>query len=93
MNATTRANRLRQRALHLRQLAEAIEASPVMNLDRYGDVDTWCGVRPDLCRATLVANQHQLHAAADDLRWHAYRFEQQAQELDTIARCQVGLAG
>lgn len=62
-----------------------------MNLDRYGDVDTWRGPRPDLCRATLTANQHQLHAAADDLRWHAYRFEQQARELEAIARS--GLAG
>jgi hypothetical protein len=91
MNAT--ANQLRQRAHHLRRLAEAIEASPVMRLDRYGDVDTWRGPRPDLCRATLAANQHQLHAAADDLRWHAYRFEQQAEELDAVARAQVGLAG
>ena len=64
-----------------------------MRLDRYGDVDTWRGLRPDLCRATLAANQHQLHAAADDLRWHAYRFEQQADELDMLARAQMGLAG
>ncbi len=49
-----------------------------MRLDRYSDVDTWRGPRPDLCRATLAANQHQLHSAAEDLRWHAYRFEQQA---------------
>jgi hypothetical protein len=93
MDATTRANQLRQRARHLRRLAEAIESSPVMRLDRYGDVDTWRGPRPDLCRATLAANQHQLHAAADDLRWHAYRLEQQAEELDAVARAQMGLAG
>jgi hypothetical protein len=91
MNATP--NQLRQRAHHLRRLAEAIEASPVMRLDRYGDVDTWRGPRPELCRATLAANQHQLHAAADDLRWHAYRFEQQAEELEAVARAQVGPAG
>jgi hypothetical protein len=91
MNATP--HRLRQRAHHLRRLAEAIETSPVMRLDRYGDVDTWRGPRPDLCRATLAANQHQLHAAADDLRWHAYQFEQQAEELEALARAQVGLAG
>lgn len=93
MNATARANRLRQRARHLRSLAEAIEASPVMRLDRYGDVDTWRGPWPDLCRATLASNQHQLHAAADALRWHAYQFEQQAQELEAVARSQIGLAG
>jgi hypothetical protein len=64
-----------------------------MHLDRYSQVDTWRGPRPDLCRATLAANQHQLHAAAEDLRWHAYRFEQHARELDVIAVPQVGLAG
>lgn len=77
----------------MQRLADAIEASPVMRLDRYGDVDTWFGTRPDLCRATLATNQHQLHAAAEDLRWHAYRFEQQAQELDALARSAIGLTG
>ena len=93
MNATARATQLRQRARQLRRLAEEIEASPVMRLDRHGDVDTWRGPRPDLCRATLVRNQHQLHAAADDLREHAWRLEQQAEELEAIARSQIGLAG
>jgi hypothetical protein len=74
-------------------LASAIEASPVMSLDRYGDVDTWRGPRSDLSRATLASNQQQLHAAADELRWHAYRFEQQADDLDAVARSQIGLAG
>lgn len=86
MNEITRANQLRHRAALLRDLAEGIEASPVMRLDRHGDVDTWRGPRPDLCRVTLAANQHQLHAAADDLRWHAYRFQQQAIELEAAAR-------
>jgi hypothetical protein len=93
MNATERANDLRRRARHLRRLADAIEASPVMRLDRHGDVDTWRGPRPDLCRATLARNQHQLHAAADDLREHAWRLDQQAEELDALARSGIGLAG
>ena len=93
MNAIDRANDLRRRARHLRHLAEAIEATPVMRLDRYGDVDTWCGPRPDLCRATLAHNQHQLHAAADDLREHAWRFDREAEELEAVARAQIGLAG
>jgi hypothetical protein len=93
MNATARANQLRQRARHLRRLADEIETSPVMRLDRHGDVDTWRGPRPDLCRATLAHNQHQLHAAADDLREHAWQLERQAEELDAIARSQIGMAG
>ena len=93
MNATARANQLRQRAQHLRHLADTIEASPVMRLDRYGDVDTWQGLRPDLCRMTLARNQQQLHGAAEDLREHAWRFDQQAEELEAVARNQIGLAG
>jgi hypothetical protein len=62
-----------------------------MRLDRYGGVDTWSGPRSDLSRATLASNQQQLHAAADELRWHAYRFEQQAEELDIVARSQIEL--
>jgi hypothetical protein len=93
MNATARANQLRERARHLRHLADAIEASPVMSLDRYGDVDTWRGPRSDLCRTTLAHNQHQLHGAAEDLREHAWRFDQQAEELEALARTQIGLAG
>lgn len=93
MSAIDRANQLRQRARNLRHLAERIEGLPVMRLDRFGDVDTWRGLRPDLCRATLAANQRQLHLAADDLRAHAYGFDQRAEELEAIARSQVGVAG
>lgn len=93
MNAIDRARELHRRAHHLRRLAESIDALPVMHLDQHGDVDTWRGARPDLCRATLAANQHQLHAAADDLRGHAYLFEQQAHELEALARATTGLAG
>ncbi len=64
-----------------------------MRLDRYGDVDTWRGQRPDLCRTTLAYNQQQLHAAADDLREHAWRLDQQARELEAVARLQIGLVG
>lgn len=61
-----------------------------MRLDRWCDDDTWRGPRPWLCRATLVSNQHQLHAAADDLRLHAYRFELEAEHLDAVARSLAG---
>jgi hypothetical protein len=85
------AHQLRERARHLRELAEAIERSPVMRLDRHGDVDTWRGARPDLCRATLAANQQQLYAAADRLRWQAHLLERRAEELE--ARSQIGPVG
>lgn len=64
-----------------------------MRLDRHGDVDTWRGPRPDLCRVTLERNQHQLHAAADELREHAWRLDQQAEEREAVTRAQIGLAG
>jgi hypothetical protein len=91
MTLTERAAHLRQRARHLRELATDIEALPIMRLGRYGDDDTWRGPRAALCRSTLSANQRQLHAAAEDLRWHAYQLEQQAAGLDAAAR--IGLAG
>ena len=64
-----------------------------MRLDRYADDDTWRGMRPALCRATLVANQQQLHAAADELRGHAECFVRRAEELDAIALTRIGIAG
>ena len=89
----SQATQLRQRARRLRGLATAIEAAPVMNLDRHADDDTWRGRKPALCRAILAANQHQLHAAAEDLRWQAYLLEQQALEIEIIARRRIELAG
>lgn len=86
MNETARANELRRRAGHLRELAERIEGLPVMRLDRWADVDTWRGPRPMLCTSTLATNQHQLHAAAEELRWRAHRFQLQAEQLDAMAR-------
>lgn len=93
MNATSRADQLRRRAHDLRRLADDIEASPVMRLDHHAGDDTWRGTRPALCRVTLRSNQQQLHRAADDLRWHAERMLHHAEELEVIARSQIGLAG
>lgn len=93
MTESARANHLRERAAGLRRLAVEIEALPVLNLDRHADDDTWRGRRPALCRATLATNQHQLHAAADDLRSQAYRLEQYATDLDILVRRTIGLAG
>ncbi|HYN31795.1 MAG TPA: hypothetical protein VES40_04160 [Ilumatobacteraceae bacterium] len=87
------ANQLRQRARHLRELANAIEALAVMSLEGHADDDTWRGPRPMLCRSTLGTNQQQLHAAADDLRSHAHLFERRAAQLDAIAASRVGVAG
>ena len=87
------ANQLRQRAQHLRDLANSIEALPVMRLEGHAADDTWHGPRPMLCRSMLGKNQQQLYAAADDLRSHAHLFEQRAAQLDAIAVARVGLAG
>lgn len=93
MTSSARAAQLRERARHLRQLAADIEHLPVMGLEHHADDCTWRGPHPTLCRATLCSNQHQLHAAADDLRWRAYRFERQADELDALAIVGPGLVG
>lgn len=93
MSETARPHHLRERAARLRHLAVTIERLPVMGLDRDGDADTWRGQRPALCRATLATNQRQLHAAAEDLRWEAYRLEHHADDLDVLARRQLPDAG
>ena len=76
------ADELRRRARQLRQLAQAIESSPVMTLDVGAGEDTWVGARPHWCVSRLRRDQQRLHVAADDLRWTALRFEQRAAELD-----------
>lgn len=86
MTPTARAAQLRRRAQHLRTLATAIEATPAMSLDQHAQDDTWCGQRPLLCRTLLASSQHQLHAAADDLRAQAYRFEREADDLESSVR-------
>jgi hypothetical protein len=93
MNAADRAQELRRRARHLRELATRIERLPVMSLELWADDDTWRGPRPSLCRTTLRVNQHQLHAAADDLRSHAWRFELDADALDAAARSAIDRVG
>lgn len=87
MNA--RADQFRRRAAELRALATTIEAGPVMRLEQLAGDDTWRGLRPTLCRTLLATNVHQLHQAADDLRWQAWLFEQRADELDVLARQQL----
>lgn len=89
MNASTHADQLRRRAAELRTLADTIETSPVMRLGDLAGDDTWRGLRPTLCRTLLATNVHQLHQAADDLRWQAWLFEHRADELDVIARQQL----
>lgn len=78
----TRSSDLRDRAARLRAFATRIEQLPVLRLDLAAGDDTWRGPRPALCRAMLEVNQHQLHAAADDLRWHALRLDREVDELD-----------
>lgn len=85
MTPTARAAQLRRRAHHLRALATAIESTPAMSLDVHAQDDAWCGQRPLLCRALLARSQHQLHAAADDLRSQAYRLDREADDLEAMA--------
>jgi hypothetical protein len=77
---------LRQRAVHLRELAAAIERSPVTALPDAADDDGWTSPRAELCERILRRNVHQLHAAADDLRETALRLRRRADELDLARR-------
>lgn len=76
---------LRARAAELRRLANDIESSPVMSLDRHAGRDTVVGPRFDDLLARLRVAQHGLHVHADELRWCAYRLDQRAGELEASA--------
>lgn len=74
---------LRWRALQLRRLADSIERSPVLTLDRHADTTVWNGPRPDFCVRELRAHQARLLHDADDLRWEAHLLEQRAAEVES----------
>ena len=82
------ASTLRQRAGHLRDLARSIEQSLVMTLalDVEGVDSAAAPERMRLCDSMLDRNMHQLHQAADDLRYTAHRFQTRADELDAAYR-------
>jgi hypothetical protein len=82
---TATSSTLHHRAATLRALADAIERTPATTLEHLAGDDTWRGERPLLCHNVLVANLAQLHAAADDLRAHAWQLERQARDLDAAA--------
>ncbi|MGB0112560.1 MAG: hypothetical protein WBP59_05025 [Ilumatobacteraceae bacterium] len=93
MIPNAQADELRRRSHHLREVASTIERLGALRLELHAGDDTWRGRRPLLCRSVLAANQQQLHAAVDHLRWTAITFEHRADELDAVARSTTGLAG
>ena len=82
---TTESGVLRARATELRRVARAIEATPAIDLTRHAQDDTWRGARPAFCVSTLTGHQHELLAAAHNLRVDARRFESSAADLDAAA--------
>lgn len=83
---------LRHRAQHLRELATTIEQTAALRLDADAREDTWRGPRPLLCTNLLATNQRQAHEAIESLRWQAFLFEQQADQLDVAARFEARIA-
>lgn len=89
---------LRRRARGLRLVADDIERSPVLRLD----TDTGAGGHGSSTRAQprslmhpnlLSANQDRLHSDADGLRWNAYFFELQAEQLAALEASRPGRRG
>ena len=77
---------LRQRAVHLCELAATIERSLVMALPDVIEQAAWTTRRARLCEQMLEANLRQLHQAAEDLRTTAFRFRQRAAQFDRAHR-------
>lgn len=77
---------LRQRAAHLRDLAASIERASVTVLGDAAEEVMWSTERADLCEVMLARNVQQLHQAAEELRYTAYRFSQRANEMDITTK-------
>lgn len=78
------AEHLRARMVELRKLAEDIERTPLLSLDRHAGPETWSSPAADDCRAELARDQVELHRAAEDLRWRAYQLDREAEQLDVL---------
>jgi hypothetical protein len=78
------AERLRWRCVELRRLADAIERTPLLSLERHAGPETWRSAAADECRAELSADQARLLHAAEDLRWAAWQLERRAAELEAL---------
>jgi hypothetical protein len=82
---TTDADHLRLRATRLREMARALESSPVFLLDRYAGVDTWNGRRPDECRDELARRQAELYHAIEQLYAAAWLLDRRAEQAELLA--------
>jgi hypothetical protein len=83
---------LRARARTLRTLADQIEATPAMSLDRYTGDDTWVNPKADLCSTILLVNQAQVLHAAEELRWHAHQLDLRAIDAELERARMRGIA-
>lgn len=75
----------RQRAAHLRGLANQLIHTPSMSLHLHAGVDTWYGPRADACATELAIAQHGIREAVDDLRTQAFTFDRRADDLEAAA--------
>ena len=82
-------DQLRARARALRRLALQIETTPAMSLETYTGPNTWQSPKAELCQSILLVNQAQVLRAADELRWHAHRFELRATDIE-VDRARLG---
>lgn len=79
------AARLRRRATELRRTADHLAATPLDDLLRAAQADTWVSPRArELCEQLRV-DRARLRAAVDDLRLHAHWLERQAEAAEAAA--------
>jgi hypothetical protein len=83
--SSSEADHLRLRATRLREMARALESSPVFSLDRYAGVDTWNGPRPDECRDELARRQAELYDAIEQLYAAAWWLDRRAEQAALLA--------
>jgi hypothetical protein len=84
MSEPTAADRLRRRAVALRQLAGRIDRLTALSLYADAGADTWVGPSPTACSESLRARSLALRQAATDLRAEARRFDRIADEMAAL---------
>ena len=83
------ADEYRQRAAHLRRLAERLDDVPMADIESWAGPDTWRSAGADDCRQQLATDRQRIAHAADDLRHRAWMFERQADAVDAAAAAQL----
>lgn len=86
ITSSASAEQLRNRATHLRALAQRLQTLCVLEVYRAAGTDTWVGPSPQRCDDALRGFSGSLRTSADGLAAEARRLNRLADEIEQRAR-------